>query len=138
MRRLVRIMAVVAIWMLGSLTLVASPATAVTMASEQLATSECCVILGVDRGRGTAFAIDQSTGRKVTFAVQNHRYLQALRQGDRVGIDFDHREVVLASVCQETACTIITISNGRPEQDAAALRTASSKGSHLRRRKWKR
>ena len=96
------------------------------------------MILGVDRGRGTALAVDEKTGRKVVFSVQNHRYLQALRQGVKVGIDFDHHEVVLASVCQETECTIITISDGQPGQDAANFQAGSSKGSRLRRRKWKR
>ncbi len=90
--------------------------------------ADCCVILGVDRGRGTALAVEEKTGRKVMFSVQNHRYLQALRQGLKVGVDFDHREVVLPSVCQETNCTIVTISDEQPELDTASLQAGRPKG----------
>ena len=121
MSRMVRILTVAAIWTIGTLAVSAFSTSGTAMASERVATDNCCVILGVDRGRGTALAVEEKTGRKVVFSVQNHHYLQALRQGVRVGIDFDRREVVLASVCQETNCTIVTISDEQPELDIASL-----------------
>ena len=72
MSRVVRTLTVAAIWMIGTLAVFAFSTSGIATASERVATDDCCVILGVDRGRGTALAVEEKTGRKVVFSVQNH------------------------------------------------------------------
>lgn len=128
----------VAFCMLASVAVSPIFARAVVAANEPVAAEGRYVILGVDRGRGTVLAIDEETGRKVVFAVQDHRYLQALRRGLDVGIDFDRRQVLLDPVCRETNCTIIAVNQGCTQKHVARVEARRLSESNLKARKWTR